>query len=166
MDCHRNDFNPKPLGSTCTATMAELGPYLRGKGNCRDYDSAACRLSSAMRNKIGSVVHRPEDWFGITAYAKLQVFYPFDWPWNWRYETVWEHTFYSNSWRTGGCSGCSAEISLGGTGGTKTAIAPAHQLCPHAGLFAPNKGDCESACRDTGFPGQYLEGQWGGMNPG
>lgn len=107
-DCHRNDFQPLTWGWMCPAIVPALGAMYGSAKQKYGYTVARdwWRLLGAegrgnMRNQISLMIRRAEDWFGIKAYAKLEVFCPCGWPWEWGYKTVYHHTFYQNAWRTG-----------------------------------------------------------------
>ena len=107
-DCHRNDFMHRNWvwTSLCPAVANLLGNYwptmktqLGGYDMARDWLN--WRGAKTQNLPLAEIIHRAEDWFGIKAYAKLEVFCPCGWPHEWGMKTVWEQTFYQNTWRTG-----------------------------------------------------------------
>jgi hypothetical protein len=106
-DCHRNDFMHRNwVWKTLCPALANLfgnhWPTMKaqlGYHSARDWWNWPASVTQNL--PLAEIIHRAEDWFGIKAYAKLEVFCPCGWPWEFGMKTVWEQTFYQNTWRTG-----------------------------------------------------------------
>ena len=104
-DCFRNIFQPRQRSAhECLNFMTQMffmNPLTGSRRQCRDYMTAQSCCGNC-DTTMEPYVARAEDWFGIKASAKLEVFDVRGWPWEWGYTTVWEETIYQNAWRTGG----------------------------------------------------------------